>query len=184
MRTLVGLTGASGAAVTVEFLKRCPGEKIVIASRWGKSVLHQETGLSLDDLRPHVTQVFSNEDLNAPVASGSTPWDHYVVLPCSMATLGRIASGISENLIARVAEVALKENRRMVLALRETPLSAVALENALKLARLGVTIMPLTPQFYFKPKSVEEMVEKFVDHLFATLKLPTAAGWRADDLRP
>src|SRR5690349_12821091 len=131
MRTIVGITGASGGAVAVEFLKRCPGEKYVIFSRWGKSVLFQETGETPESLAPFVDKIYSNEDMNAPFASGSVHFDQYVVMPCSVTTLGRIAQGIGENLIARVAEVALKENRRMLLGLRESPLSAIALENAL-----------------------------------------------------
>ena len=182
MRTIIAFTGASGAAVGVEFLKRCPGEKFVVFSRWGKAVLFQETGLTPEDLAPHCAGVFSGDDFNAPFASGSTPFDQYVIVPCSVTTLSRIAMGLGENLVARIAEVALKENRRMLLALRESPLSAVALENALKLARLGVTIMPLSPAFYLKPGTIEESVEKFVDHMLATLSLPTAPGWRADRL--
>jgi flavin prenyltransferase len=182
MRTIIAMTGASGASVGVEFLKRCPGEKFLILSRWGKSVLYQETGLSPTDLLPFVNKVFSNEDLNAPIASGSISFDHYVILPCSMSTLGRLANGIGENLVTRVGEVALKENRRMLLGIRETPLSAIALENSLKLSRLGVTIMPLCPQFYFKPKSLEEMTSKFVDHLLTTLQLPSTPGWRSSEL--
>ncbi len=183
MRTIVGITGASGAALAVAFLKRCPGEKFVVLSRWGKSVLHQETGLTTEDLAPYADKIFSNEDLNAPFASGSTPFDQFVVLPCSMATLGRIASGIGENLITRMAEVALKENRKMILGIRETPMSAIALENALKLARLGVTIAPLSPSFYFNRQTPAEMVEDFVSHLLTTLKLPSEPGWRAQELR-
>lgn len=183
MRTVVAITGASGTALAVEFLKRCPGEKFLVMSRWGKSVLHQETGLSADDLAPLVQKIFSGDDLNAPFASGSIPFDHYVVLPCSLTTLGRIANGIGENLVARIGEVAIKENRRMLLGLRESPLSAIALENALKLSRLGVTIMPLCPPFYFKSVSNEETVLRFVDHILTTLNLPPAlAGWRADAL--
>ncbi len=183
MRTVIGITGASGSAVAVEFLKRCPGEKFLILSRWGKAVLHQETGLTPADLLPYVTQIFSNEDLNAPFASGSTSFDRYAIVPCSLSTLARISMGLGENLIARVAEVALKENRRMLLGLRETPLSAIALENALKLSRLGVTMMPLSPQFYFKSQTPEEMVTRFVDHMLTTLDLPSVAGWRADQLK-
>ncbi len=182
MRTIVAMTGASGSAVGVEFLKRCPGEKYLILSRWGKSVLVQETGLGAEVLSPFVQKIFSADDLNAPFASGSVPFDAYVVLPCSMTTLARIANGLGENLIARGGEVALKENRRMLLGIREAPLSAVALENALKLARLGVTIMPLSPAFYFKPTSLQEAISNFTDHILTTLKLPSHSGWRGETL--
>ena len=182
MRTIVGMTGASGAALGVEFLKRCPGEKILIISKWGKSVLHQETGLTQSDLEPFVTQIFSNDDMNAPFASGSTPWNQFVIMPCSMTTLARIAMGLGENLIARIGEVAIKERRKMLMGLRESPLSPIALENSLKLSRLGVTIMPLSPPFYFKSGSSDEMVGKFIDHVLTTLGLPSGPGWRSGEL--
>lgn len=184
MRTVIAMTGASGSAVAVEFVKRCPGEKFLILSRWGKSVLYQETGLTPDDLSKYVNGIFSGEDLNAPFASGSISFDQYIILPCSITTLGRIANGIGENLVARVGEVALKEHRRMLLGLRETPLSAVALENALKLSRLGVTIMPLSPPFYFKPQTSDDAIAQFVDHLLTTLHMPSEQpGWRAHELK-
>jgi len=183
MRTILAMTGASGSAFGVEFLKRCPGEKFLILSKWGKSVLYQETGLTPTDLSPYVNHVFSGEDMNAPMASGSNAFDQYVILPCSMTTLGRLANGIGENLVARVGEVALKENRRMLLGLRETPLSAIALENALKLSRLGVTIMPISPPFYFERTSLNDIVSDFVNHVLTTLNMATTPGWRSDVLK-
>ncbi|MFN0117250.1 MAG: UbiX family flavin prenyltransferase [Elusimicrobiota bacterium] len=182
MRTIIAMTGASGSAIGVEFIKNCPGEKFLIVTRWGKSVLHQETGLTVDDLAPYVTKIFSSDDLNSPIASGSNYFDQFVVVPCSMVTLARIANGLGENLVSRVGEIALKENRRMLLAIRETPLSAIALENALKLSRLGVTIMPLSPAFYMKPKTVEETTKLFVDHMMTTLSIPVKTGWRNQEL--
>lgn len=182
MRTIIAMTGASGSAFGVSFLKKCPGEKVLVVSKWGKSVLHQETGLTVQDLSSHADYVVSPDDMNAPFASGSNSFDQFVVLPCSVATLGRMASGVGENLISRIGEIALKENRRMVLCLRETPLSAIALENCLKLARLGVTVMPIMPAFYLKPGTVERMADDFADHLLTTLRLSERPGWRADRL--
>ncbi len=182
MRTIVGITGASGAALAVEFLKRCPGEKYLIVSRWGKSVLFQETGLTVEALAPHVSKIFSNEDLNSSFASGSTQFDQFVIVPCSVTTLARISHGLGENLISRVGEVALKEKRTLLLGLRESPLSAIALENASKLANLGAIIMPLSPAFYMKPASPEQAVSRFVDHMLATLKLAPISGWRENEL--
>ncbi|MCB4757067.1 MAG: UbiX family flavin prenyltransferase [Elusimicrobia bacterium] len=184
MRTIIGVTGASGAAVAVEFLKRCGGEKYLIVSRWGKAVLAQETGETPESLSPYVQKVFSNDDMNAPFASGSVPFDQVVIVPCSMTTLGRIAHGVGENLIARVGEVALKEGRRLVLVLRESPLSPIALENALTLSRCGVTIMPFSPPLYLKPSSVEELVSLFVDHMLTTLNSPQRPGWHEKELLP
>ena len=122
---------------------------------------------------PMSKRFFLPDDLNAPFAyPGSVAFDQYVIVPCSLTTLARIANGLGENLVARTGEVALKENRRMLLGVRESPLSAVALENALKLSRLGATIMPLCPPFYFKSNTAEESVSRFVDHMLTTLNLP------------
>lgn len=184
MRIVLGMSGASGAIFGVEFLKRCPAEeKYVVLSRWGRNLLKTETGLSPDDLAPHAKKIYANDDLSAPFASGSNPFDAMVIMPCSVATLGKIANGISDNLLTRTAEVALKERRKLLIAVREAPLSSIALENALKLSREGVIIMPISPPFYTLPKTMEEMVASFVDKTIGTLGLPTAAaGWRAAEL--
>lgn len=183
MRLILGISGASGAAYAIEFLKRCPAEeKIVILSRWGRSLLKTEANVSAEDLAPFATRIYSTEDLSAPVASGSNSFDAMVVLPCSVATLGKIANGISDTLLTRTAEVALKERRRLILGIRETPLSSIALENALKLSREGVIIMPASPPFYMKPQTLEALVSGFVDKMLTTLGFPTSAGWRASEL--
>jgi len=143
MRVVVGISGASGALYAVEFLKRCPAEeKYVVLTRWGRHLLRTEANLSPDDLAPYAKKIYATEDLSAPLASGSNPFDAMVVVPCSVGTLGKIANGISDNLLTRTAEVAMKERRKLILCVRETPLSTVALENALKLSRDGVMITP------------------------------------------
>jgi 4-hydroxy-3-polyprenylbenzoate decarboxylase len=185
MRLVLGISGASGAACGDAFLKRCPAEeKFVIVTRWGRNILKTETGLGPDDLAPYAKKIYATEDLGAPFASGSNPFDAMVIMPCSMATLGKIANGISDTLLTRVAEVALKERRRLMLCVRETPLSSIALENALKLSREGVIIMPISPPFYTMPKSVDDLVASVADKAIATLGLPVpaAAGWRAAEL--
>lgn len=182
MRIIMGMTGASGAAFGVRFLRDCPGEKFLVMSRWARSVLHQETGLTLEELAPYVRKVFSNEDMNAPFASGSNPFDAFVILPCSVATLGRIAGGIGDSLITRTAEVALKERRRLVLCVRETPLSSIALENALKLSREGAVIMPVSPPFYSHPQNLEDLYAGFASKVMNLLGVPAMAGWRAEEL--
>lgn len=181
-RILIGLTGASGAIFGVEFLKRCPGEKYLMLSRWGRAVLYQELGLTPEALAPYAHRLFANEDVAAPFASGSNPFDALVIIPCSMTTLGKIAAGIGDTLITRTAEVALKERRRLVLAIRETPLSSIALENALKLSREGVVIMPISPPFYQKPTTLEEVVHGFVDKVLGVLGIPAGQGWHAHEL--
>jgi 4-hydroxy-3-polyprenylbenzoate decarboxylase len=183
MRVVLGLSGASGAVYGVEFLKRCPAEeKFVILTRWGRSLLKSEAGLSPEDLAPFSKKIYSTDDMSSPLASGSNPFDAMVVLPCSVATLGKIANGISDTLLTRVAEVAMKERRRLILCVRETPLSTVALANAHKLSQDGVIIMPVSPPFYMTPRTIEEMVASFADKVIGTLGLPVSAGWRSRDL--
>jgi flavin prenyltransferase len=184
-RIVVGISGASGVAFGVEFLKRCPAdEKFVILTRWGRNLLHTEAGFSPSDLSPFAKKIYSTDDLSSPLASGSNPFDALVIIPCSVATLGKIAHGISDTLLTRVAEVALKERRRLVLCVRETPWSTIALENAWKLSRDGVTIMPISPPFYMNPKTLPDLIESFADKVINTLGLPAAAaaGWRSEEL--
>src|SRR5712691_4317235 len=122
-RYLIGMTGASGAIYAVDFVRRCPGEKYLVLSDWARQVLHSETGLKPSDLEPHVKKIYQDGDLAAPFASGSNAHDALVIVPCSVSTLAKIAAGIADTLITRAAQVALKERRRMVACLRETPLS-------------------------------------------------------------
>jgi 4-hydroxy-3-polyprenylbenzoate decarboxylase len=182
MRIVVGITGSSGAVFAVEFLKQCPGNKFLIMSKWGKALLKDEMNLTEKDLQPHIQRQFQNDDLTAPLASGSNKFDAYVILPCSTSTLGKIASGIGDTLITRTAQVALKERYRMVLCVRETPLSTISLEQCAKLSRDGVTIMPVSPPLYFVPKSVDEYVGGFVDKLLGVLGIRESRGWRAGEL--
>ena len=123
MRFVIGITGSSGVVFGVKFLERCPGDKFLIVSEWGRRVLDHELGLSVDDLNPLVRQVFRDDDLAAPFASGSNRYDALVLLPCSLSTLAKIAAGIADTLITRAGQVALKERMRIVLGIRETPLS-------------------------------------------------------------
>jgi len=181
-RYLIGMTGASGATHGVDFLKRCPGEKYLILSNWARQVLHAETGLKPSDLEPHVKRVFQDNDLAAPFSSGSNRYDAYVIVPCSVSTLAKIAVGIGDTLITRAAQVALKERTRMVLCVRETPLSSIALENALRLAREGVSIMPVSPPWYRNPQSLEDLIAGFTGKVLALLGEDAGAGWREEEL--
>jgi len=181
-RYLIGMTGASGAAYGVDFLKRCPGEKYLVLSDWARQVLNTETGLKPSDLEPHVKKIFADTDLAAPFSSGSNRYDAYVILPCSVSTLAKIAVGIADTLITRAAAVALKERMRMVVCVRETPLSSIALENALKLAHAGVTIMPVSPPWYRQPRSLEDLVAGFTSKLLTLLGEDGGPGWRDEEL--
>ncbi|MBN1587731.1 MAG: UbiX family flavin prenyltransferase [Candidatus Omnitrophica bacterium] len=182
MRTIIGITGASGAILGVEFAKRLPGEKYVVFSKWGQMVLKEETGLSPADLGPHVDGIFSDADLANPLASGSNPYDAVVIVPCSVTTLGKIASGIGDTLLTRTAYVAMKERRRLVLALRETPLATVSLKQAYELSQDGVIIMPTCPPFYMEPKTLQDAIDGFVDKLLGVLGCAAAEGYKTHRL--
>ena len=181
-RYLIGMTGASGIVHGVDFVRRCPGEKYLVLSDWARQVLQSECGLKPSDLEKHVKRAFSDTDLAAPFSSGSNRYDAFVVVPCSVSTLAKMAVGIADTLITRAAQVALKERMRTLLCVRETPLTAIALENALRLAREGAMIVPISPPWYRNPKSVEELVGGFTDKLLGLLGECPGAGWRAEEL--
>ena len=182
MRIVLGITGSSGAIHAYEFLRQCDADKYLIVSKWGKVLLNDELKLSVKDLLPHVKREFSDDDLTAPVASGSNPIDALVILPCSTSTLGKIASGIGDTLITRCAQVALKERFKLVICLRETPLSTLTLEQCARLSRDGAVIMPIAPPLYFKPKNTDDFVQAFVDKVLGVLGVRQSKGWRAQEL--
>ncbi len=182
MRILLGITGSSGAVYAQEFLKRCPGDKYLVVSKWGKALLKDELGIADRDLQPFVKRQYSDDDLTAPFASGTNGVDAYVILPCSTSTIGKIASGIGDTLITRAAQVALKERRRLVVCVRETPLSTLTLEQCARLSGYGAVIMPISPPLYFVPKSVDEYVNGFVDKVLGVIGAGEPKGWRAEEL--
>ncbi len=182
MRIVVGITGSSGAFYALEFLKRCDADKFLVVSKWGKVLLKEELGMTDHDLQGYVKRQFSDEDLTAPIASGSNRFDALVILPCSTSTVGKIASGIGDTLITRAAQVALKERFRLVLCIRETPLATVTLEQAARLSRDGAVIMPISPPLYHVPKTIDEYVAAFADKVLGVLGMKTGNGWKAEEL--
>ena len=181
-RYLIGVTGASGAAYAVDFIRRCPGEKYLVLSDWARHVLQAETGLKPSDLESHVRRAFADADLSAPFSSGSNRHDALVIVPCSVSTLAKIAAGIADTLITRAAAVALKERMRLILCVRETPLSSIALENALRLSREGAVVMPISPPWYQGPRSLDDLVAGFTNKILALLGEAAGAGWRETEL--
>ena len=122
-RYLIGMTGASGAIYGVDFVKRCPGEKYLVLSDWARQVLHSETGLKPSDLEPHVKKIFADTTSRRRSPRAATATTPTSSCPCSVSTLAKIAVGIADTLITRAAAVALKERMRMIVCVRETPLS-------------------------------------------------------------
>ena len=181
-RYLIAMTGASGAAYGVSLVKRCPGEKYLVMSDWARHVLQSELGLKPADLESHVKRVFRNDDLAAPFSSGSNRYDAMLIVPCSVSTLAKIATGIADTLITRAAAVALKERMRLVLCVRETPLSGIALENMLRLSREGAVIMPVSPPWYRLPRDLAQLVDGFTDKVLGLLGEPAGEGWRESEL--
>ena len=180
---VVGITGASGAIYGVrllEMLAATPVETHLVVSKWGQRTLEHETGRKLDDLRALADHRYGAGDMAALMSSGSTAIDGMAVAPCSARSLAAIACGLSENLIHRAADVMIKERRPLVLVVRETPLSAIHLENMLKLARLGVTIFPPVPAFYNEPGSVAAVIDYSVARVLDRfgLRLDPAARWQ------
>lgn len=165
MRLVVAITGASGALYGLRFLEACQRlgiETELIISKNGQRMLELELEKTAADLHRLATRHYSPDDLEAPPSSGSHPIDGMVVIPCSMKTLGEIANGISHDLITRAADVTLKQNRRLVLVPRETPLSLIHLENMAKLGRAGAIILPAAPAFYIKPEKITDLVDFIV----------------------
>ena len=165
MRVIVGISGASGIIYGIRLLeafKAVPIETHLIMSEWAEKILALETDCDLSCVNGLATVRYDNRDMAAPVASGSFLTAGMVISPCSMKTLAGIANGYSQNLLERAADVTIKEGRKLVLVPRETPLSAVHLENMLKLARMGVVIAPPMPAFYINPKQVCELVDHHI----------------------
>jgi 4-hydroxy-3-polyprenylbenzoate decarboxylase len=165
MKIVVGMTGASGSIYTVrllEVLREAGCEIHFVASESGWQVIEYECGLTQADIEKRVTRVYDVNQIGSAIASGSFRMDAMVIVPCSMRTLGGIANGMADNLLMRAADVAMKEGRPLYIVPRETPLSAIHLENMLKLARLGVRIIPAMPGFYHRPKNMDELINMMV----------------------
>jgi 4-hydroxy-3-polyprenylbenzoate decarboxylase len=156
------MTGSSGAAYGIRLLRALKGEKMLIVSHTGWKIIEHELHMRPEEVGVFAERTFDDADLFAPPSSGTFKYDAMVIVPCSTSTLGKIATGIADTLITRAASVCLKEGRKLILVPRETPVSAVMLENELKLARLGVTILPANPGFYSNPQSVEDLVDFMV----------------------
>lgn len=176
-RIILGITGASGSIYAVQFLKGLQGTGVEIhgiISNAGCLVLQHEMGLTPHDLQKYVVQWHAVEDLGAPVSSGSSKFDAMVVMPCTMGSLGAIAGGIAGNLIHRAADVMLKEKKPLLLAVRETPLNRIHLDNMLTVHDAGAILCPPMPSFYHHPASLEEMATFFAGRVADLLGIEVA----------
>ena len=165
MRIIVGITGATGTVFgirTLQVLKDYGVETNLVISKWGARTMLHETPYSVDYAKSLASATYGDSDQGAPISSGSFVTDGMIVAPCSARTLGAIANGLGDNLIHRAADVILKERRKLVLMVRETPLNDIHLENMLKLSRMGVVIAPPLPAFYSHPQSIDDVVSHIV----------------------
>lgn len=183
---IVAITGASGSIYGIRLIQallKAGCYVNLVISDTGKKVILHETGLDFSDSPASITNglnyfgennkitLFDNHNLFSTIASGSTKNDGMIVVPCSMGSLSRLASGNSQNLLERTADVMLKEKRPLILVPRETPLNQIHLENMLKLAKMNVDIVPAMPAFYQKPKNMDDLVDFVVGKVLDLLKV-------------
>ena len=161
MRLVVGITGSSGVIYGIkvlEVLLKIKIETHLIISKWGERNVQIETDKSVEFVKSLATRVYNNDDMAAPISSGSFKTDGMAIVPCSMKTLSSIANGYDDSLVSRAAGVCIKESRRLVIVPRETPLSKIHLQNMTRLADIGVIVLPAMPGFYQKPKSMDDLI--------------------------
>jgi 4-hydroxy-3-polyprenylbenzoate decarboxylase len=185
-RLIVGITGASGTVFGVrllEMLRESGIETHLVMSQWAARTLVHETSYTVQQVQDLASERYAIGDVGSAIASGSFLTMGMAIVPCSMRTLGAIAHGVGDNLIHRAADVVLKERRRLVLAVRESPLSEIHLNNMLTLARMGVSICPPTPAFYNHPQSIDEMVSYSVTRLLDQLGVHLGADRWTGDMR-
>ncbi|MEM3437762.1 MAG: UbiX family flavin prenyltransferase [Nitrososphaerales archaeon] len=174
MRIVVAITGASGVIYgkrLLEILLNKNVETHLIISKGAKEIIENELLLKKEDIERLATYVHQINDLSSPLSSGSFITDGMVIVPCSSKTLAGIANGYSGNLILRAAEVMIKQGRKLILVPRETPISAIQLENMLKLSRIGVVILPAMPAFYHNPKSIDDLIDFIVGKILDSLNI-------------
>jgi len=181
-KIFVAVTGASGTIYARRFFRHFPYDDWEVHAAVSKSaelVASHEGGLNLP---PHVKE-WDEKDLTAPVASGSNKFEAMVVIPCSTATLGKLAHGMADNLITRAGEVFLKERRKLILMPRETPLSLIQIKNMELLTLAGAHVIPATPSFYGNPKTIEELVDTVVARIYdhAGVDADVSTRWRAEE---
>ncbi len=178
MRLVIAITGASGALYAQRLLHHLEGkghELHLVMSPYAKQLIHQELGVLKI---PAGTHEYQDKSMMAPFASGSTLFDGMIIIPCTMGTVGRIASGVSDSLITRAADVFLKEHRKLILVTRETPWNLIQARNVVSVMEAGATMLPAMPSFYSNPKTLEELVDTVVYRVLDQLGIPLPNVYR------
>lgn len=182
MRLVIAVTGASGALYAQRLLHHLEGkghELHLIMSPYAKQLIHQELGILNI---PAGTQEYQDKSMMAPFASGSALFDAMIIIPCTMGTVGRIASGVSESLITRAADVFLKEHRKLILVARETPWNLIQARNVVSVIEAGAVMLPAIPSFYSNPKTLEELADTVVYRVLDQLGIPLPNVYRWPDV--
>ncbi|WP_281976363.1 UbiX family flavin prenyltransferase [Pseudorhizobium flavum] len=177
VRVVIGISGASGALIPLRILRLLAEtgsveSHVVVSSAAEKTLLHEAGADALDQIRQLAGRLYRRDDIGAAIASGSFHTDGMIVAPCSMRTLAAIATGTSDNLLVRAADVHLKERRKLVLLARETPLHLGHLRNMCAVTEMGGVIMPPVPAFYHRPTTVDEIVDHLAARAIDQLHLP------------
>ena len=174
MQLVIGISGTSGVIYGIKLLQVLKEKRIethLVLTDIVESILLKETSLTKNYLEMLATHYYDVRCMTAPIASGSFKTDGMVVIPCSMKTISGITHGYSENLLLRAADVTIKENRRLILVPRETPLSSIHLQNMLELSKIGVTILPAMPAFYHNPKTIDDLINYVVGKVLDILHI-------------
>ena len=189
----IGVTGASGAILAQKTLSLLEEDTRVarvhlVVTETGQRLFSEELGITSGDLKklpsrilgrtPKKIEAISNKDVGASIASGSYHVDAMIVVPCTMGALASIAAGVSDDLVARAADVVLKEGRKLVLCVRDTPFNRIHLENMLRAQQAGAVIMPAVPAFYFQPKSMDDIVTQYICRVLAQAGLAQEKMYR------
>ena len=173
-KLIVGMTGATGTIFGVRLLQILEGTGIethLVMSKWAARTLVHETPYTAEEVEQMATHHYQSGDQGAPVSSGSFITSGMIIAPCSVRTLAAIANGMGDNLVHRAADVTLKERRKLVLMVREAPLSTIHLENMLKLSRMGAVILPPVPAFYNQPRAIDDIVNHIVQRALDQLEI-------------
>ena len=185
MRVIVGISGATGIIYGIRLLERLREASVethLVMSRWGGRTLLHETSYTREQVEALAHVSYAPSDMGAAISSGSFQTAGMIVAPCSAKTLAAIAHGYGDSLVHRAADVVLKERRKLVLSVREAPLSDIHLENMLKLSRMGVVILPPMPAFYQNPKTLDDIVDHTVTRMLDqfAIDVPGAARWSGE----
>ena len=177
MKIIVALTGASGIDYGIEVVKALIASNVqthVILSKWAETVIEKESNIALADFKKGISYLYSEKDMSASISSSSTLIEGMIVIPATVKTVSNIANANTDNLISRAADIMLKMRKPLVIGIRETPLSPACLQNLHQLAIFGAIILPLSPGFYHKPESIQDLLDFITGKVLDCMNIPNS----------